>query len=37
MPAAVGAGAEWKEMTAMFGEGKSVDAVAKAIDDAWPN
>jgi alpha-glucoside transport system substrate-binding protein len=37
MPAAVGAGAEWKEMTAMFGEGKSPDAVAKSIDDAWPN
>ncbi len=37
MPAAVGAGAEWKEMTAMFGEGKSPQAVGKAIDDAWPN
>ena len=36
MPAAVGAGAEWKAMTAWFGEGKSVAATAKAIDDAWP-
>jgi alpha-glucoside transport system substrate-binding protein len=37
MPPAVGAGAEWKEMTAWFGEGKSIDAVAKAIDAAWPS
>lgn len=37
MPAAVGAGAEWKEMTAMFGEGKSPSEVGKAIDAAWPN
>jgi alpha-glucoside transport system substrate-binding protein len=36
MPSAVGSGAEWKEMTAWFGSGKSVDAVAKAIDSAWP-
>ncbi len=37
MPAAVGAGEEWKQMTAWFAEGKSVDAVAKAIDAAWPS
>jgi alpha-glucoside transport system substrate-binding protein len=37
MPAAVGSGAEWREMTAMFGEGKSVQAVGQAIDEAWPN
>ena len=36
MPAAVGAGAEWKEFTAWFGEGKSIDDVTKAIDAAWP-
>jgi alpha-glucoside transport system substrate-binding protein len=36
MPAAVGSGAEWKEMTAWFGQGKAQDAVAKAIDAAWP-
>ncbi len=36
MPAAVGAGAEWKQMTAMFGEGKSPQDVAKTIDAAWP-
>ncbi len=37
MPAAVGSGAEWKEFTNWFGQGKSVDAVAKAIDAAWPS
>jgi alpha-glucoside transport system substrate-binding protein len=37
MPAAVGAGAEWHEMTALFGSGKSTAAVAKAIDAAWPS
>ena len=36
MPAAVGAGAEWKEFTAWFGEGKSIAEVVKAIDAAWP-
>ena len=36
MPAAVGSGAEWTAMTAWFGEGKSVAATAKAIDEAWP-
>ena len=37
MPAAVGAGSEWHELTALFGSGKSVDAVAKAIDESWPS
>jgi len=37
MPAAIGSGEEWKQMTAWFAEGKSVDAVAKAIDAAWPS
>jgi alpha-glucoside transport system substrate-binding protein len=37
MPAAVGAGAEWKEMVAWFGQGKSVAEVTKAIDAAWPS
>jgi alpha-glucoside transport system substrate-binding protein len=36
MPAAVGSGEEWKQMVAWFGQGKSIDAVAKAIDAAWP-
>ena len=36
MPAAVGAGAEWREFTAWFGEGKSIADVVKAIDAAWP-
>jgi alpha-glucoside transport system substrate-binding protein len=36
MPAAVGAGKEWTEFTAWFGEGKSIADVAKAIDAAWP-
>ena len=37
MPAAVGSGAEWKEFTNWFGQGKSIDAVAKAVDAAWPS
>ena len=37
MPAAVGSKAEWTEMTAWFAEGKSIDAVTKAIDAAWPS
>ena len=37
MPAAVGAGQEWKSMTAWFGTGISVQQVAKEIDAAWPN
>ena len=37
MPAAVGAGEEWKQMTAWFGGDKSTSAVLKAIDAAWPS
>lgn len=37
MPAAVGSGAEWKAMTEWFAQGKSIDAVAKEIDAAWPS
>lgn len=37
MPAAVGAGQEWKSMTAWFAEGQSIDQVTKDIDAAWPN
>ncbi len=37
MPAAVGSGAEWTAMVDWFGSGKSIDAVAKEIDAAWPN
>ena len=36
MPAAVGAGAEWKQMVAWFGSGQSIDQTAKNIDAAWP-
>lgn len=36
MPAAVGAGSEWKEFTAWFGEDKSTADVLKAIDASWP-
>jgi alpha-glucoside transport system substrate-binding protein len=36
MPAAVGAGEEWKQMTAFFAENKSIDDVTAAIDAAWP-
>lgn len=36
MPAAVGAGAEWKEMTAWFAEDKPTQEVLQAIDAAWP-
>jgi alpha-glucoside transport system substrate-binding protein len=36
MPAAVGAGQEWKSMTAWFGSGQSITQVAKDIDAAWP-
>ena len=36
MPAAVGAGSEWREFTAWFGEGKSIAEVVKAIDASWP-
>jgi alpha-glucoside transport system substrate-binding protein len=37
MPAAVGAGAEWKAFTEWFAQGKSIDAVAKEVDAAWPS
>ncbi len=37
MPAAVGAGQEWKSMTAWFAEGQSIDKVASDIDAAWPS
>jgi alpha-glucoside transport system substrate-binding protein len=37
MPSAVGSGAEWKAMTAWFGEGKSIDATVASIDAAWPS
>jgi alpha-glucoside transport system substrate-binding protein len=37
MPAAVGAGKFWSEMTAWFGENKSTSSVLQAIDGAWPS
>lgn len=37
MPAAVGAGAEWKAMVDWFGSGMSIPDVAKEIDAAWPH
>lgn len=37
MPAAVGAGQEWKSFTSWFGSGESIDQVTKEIDAAWPN
>ncbi|MDR1186226.1 MAG: ABC transporter substrate-binding protein [Bifidobacteriaceae bacterium] len=36
MPAAVGSDAFWKEMTAYFAENKPEQAVADAIEAAWP-
>jgi alpha-glucoside transport system substrate-binding protein len=36
MPAAVGAGSFWKEMTAWFAENKSDQAVLDAIEASWP-
>jgi alpha-glucoside transport system substrate-binding protein len=36
MPAAVGAGSFWKEMTAWFAEDKPTAEVLKAIDASWP-
>jgi len=36
MPAAVGAGQEWKSMTAWFGQGEAATKVASDIDAAWP-
>jgi alpha-glucoside transport system substrate-binding protein len=37
MPAAIGAGQEWKSFTAWFGEGQSIQQVSKDIDSAWPS
>lgn len=37
MPAAVGAGAFWTEMTAWFATDKATEAVLQAIDEAWPS
>jgi alpha-glucoside transport system substrate-binding protein len=36
MPASIGAGKMWTEFTAWFAEGKSIAAVTKALDAAWP-
>ena len=36
MPAAVGAGTEWTQLTSWFADGKSAADVAKAIDASWP-
>jgi len=36
MPAAVGAGSFWKEMTAWLAENKSDQAVLDAIEASWP-
>ncbi|MFJ9951978.1 ABC transporter substrate-binding protein [Kitasatospora sp. NPDC091207] len=36
MPAAVGAGQEWKSLTAWFAEGQSIQKTAAEIDAAWP-
>ncbi len=36
MPAKVGAGAEWTQLTAWFAENKPTQAVLQAIDAAWP-
>lgn len=36
MPAAVGAGQEWKSLTAWFAEGQAIPKVAGDIDAAWP-
>jgi alpha-glucoside transport system substrate-binding protein len=36
MPAAVGSGAEWKQMTAFFASNQSVASTLKNIDAAWP-
>lgn len=37
MPAAVGAGSEWKEMTAWFSSNKATADVLGAIDSSWPS
>jgi alpha-glucoside transport system substrate-binding protein len=36
MPAAVGSGSEWKQMTAWFAEDKPTADVLAAIDATWP-
>jgi alpha-glucoside transport system substrate-binding protein len=36
MPAAVGAGAEWKQLTAWFATDQSTQTTLKNIDAAWP-
>ncbi|MFI6447455.1 ABC transporter substrate-binding protein [Kitasatospora sp. NPDC050543] len=36
MPAGIGAGQEWKSLTAWFAEGQSIQKVASDIDGAWP-
>ena len=36
MPAAVGAGSEWKAMVAWFSQGIPVQQVAHQIDASWP-
>jgi alpha-glucoside transport system substrate-binding protein len=36
MPAAVGAGSFWKQMTAWFAENKDTVEVEKALDASWP-
>jgi alpha-glucoside transport system substrate-binding protein len=36
MPAQVGAGSFWKQMTAFFAENKSVQATTDAIQESWP-
>jgi alpha-glucoside transport system substrate-binding protein len=37
MPAAVGSGKEWTQMTAWFAENKDTTAVLDSIDGAWPS
>ena len=37
MPAAVGSGSFWTQMTAWFGENKDTKAVLQAIDASWPS
>ena len=36
MPAAVGSGSFWKEMTAWVAENKSSKAVLDAVEASWP-
>ena len=37
MPAAVGAGAEWKQLTAWFATDQSTQTTLQNIDAAWPS